>query len=441
MPRGRRPRPAARREDRCASIHLRKGPVCYTRVPRRESAVRLTADGRWLFAGRALRTFSFGYLSLALALYLAARGFSAAAIGGVLTATMAEDALFTVLVSGLVNRLGRRRVLTACSLLITFAGVMLAEGERAWVLVVGAVLGTLSPSGQEAGPFSPLEQSLLPETVSRDARTRAFAWYNVAGFLPAALGALAGAAWLRAASAIGLEERAAYRALLWFYALNGGLLALIYRQLSPAAGMPPRRPDAPRAGLHRSRRVVLEMAGLQALDSLAGGFIVQSLLVYWFHLRYGARPDVLGPLFFGTNLLSAASFLVAARVADRVGLLNTMVFSHLPSNVLLCLVPLAPNLGGAAALLLARHLLSQMDVPTRQAYTIALVAPDERPAAAGYTTSARALAQAVAPVMSGLALSQAAGGLPFFLAGGLKIAYDLVLYFRFRSVRLPEDGR
>ena len=403
--------------------------------------MRLTADGRWLFAGRALRTFSFGYLSLALALYLAARGFSAAAIGGVLTATMAEDALFTVLVSGLVNRLGRRRVLTACSLLITFAGVMLAEGERAWVLVVGAVLGTLSPSGQEAGPFSPLEQSLLPETVSRDARTRAFAWYNVAGFLPAALGALAGAAWLRAASAIGLEERAAYRALLWFYALNGGLLALIYRQLSPAAGMPPRRPDAPRAGLHRSRRVVLEMAGLQALDSLAGGFIVQSLLVYWFHLRYGARPDVLGPLFFGTNLLSAASFLVAARVADRVGLLNTMVFSHLPSNVLLCLVPLAPNLGGAAALLLARHLLSQMDVPTRQAYTIALVAPDERPAAAGYTTSARALAQAVAPVMSGLALSQAAGGLPFFLAGGLKIAYDLVLYFRFRSVRLPEDGR
>ena len=403
--------------------------------------MRLTADGRWLFAGRALRTFSFGYLSLALALYLAARGFSAAAIGGVLTATMAEDALFTVLVSGLVNRLGRRRVLTACSLLITFAGVMLAEGERAWVLVVGAVLGTLSPSGQEAGPFSPLEQSLLPETVSRDARTRAFAWYNVAGFLPAALGALAGAAWLRAASAIGLEERAAYRALLWFYALNGGLLALIYRQLSPAAGMPPRRPDVPQAGLHRSRRVVLEMAGLQALDSLAGGFIVQSLLVYWFHLRYGARPDVLGPLFFGTNLLSAASFLVAARVADRVGLLNTMVFSHLPSNVLLCLVPLAPNLGGAAALLLARHLLSQMDVPTRQAYTIALVAPDERPAAAGYTTSARALAQAVAPVMSGLALSQAAGGLPFFLAGGLKIAYDLVLYFRFRSVRLPEDGR
>jgi hypothetical protein len=193
-------------------------------------------------------------------------------------------------------------------------------------------------------------------------------------------------------------------------------------------------------GLHRSRRIVFELAGLQALDSLAGGFIVQSLLVYWFHLRFGVGAGMLGPLFFGTNLLSAVSFLVAARVAARVGLLNTMVFSHLPSNVLLCLVPLAPSFPLAAALLLARHLLSQMDVPTRQAYTMALVAPDERPAAAGFTTSARGLAQAVAPVITGVALQRAASGLPFFLAGGLKIAYDLALYFRFRNVKLPDRG-
>jgi predicted MFS family arabinose efflux permease len=193
-------------------------------------------------------------------------------------------------------------------------------------------------------------------------------------------------------------------------------------------------------GLHRSRRIVFEMAGLQALDSLAGGFIVQSLLVYWFHLRFGVGPDVLGPLFFGTNLLSAVSFLVAARVAGRIGLLNTMVFSHLPSNVLLCLVPLAPSFPLAAIFLLARHLLSQMDGPTRLAYTWALVAPDERPAAAGFTTSARGLAQAVAPVMSGLALQRAASGLPFFLAGGLKIVYDLLVYRDFRSVRPPEES-
>jgi len=398
--------------------------------------MELSADGRWLFAGRALRTFSFGYLSLVLALYLAARGFSPVAIGAVLTATLVEDAVFTILVSALANRLGRRRVLMACSLLVTFAGLMLALGKSPWVLVVGAVLGTLSPSGLEAGPFSPLEQSVLPETVPREARTRLFAWYNVAGYLPAALGVLAGGAWLRAAPSFGLDERGAYRSLLLFYAASGAVLALVYRQLSAgveASGPPP---PAARFGLHRSRRVVFELAGLQAVDSLAGGFIVQSLLVYWFHLRFGAGPEVLGPLFSGTNVLSAISFLVAARVASRVGLLNTMVFSHLPSNVLLCLVPLAPSLPVAAALLLARHLLSQMDVPTRQAYTVALVAPDERPAATGLATSARALAQAVAPVFAGIALGRAATGLPFFLAGGLKIAYDLALYFRFRNVNI-----
>ena len=400
--------------------------------------MHLTPDGRWLFAGRALRTFSFGYLSLALALYLSARGFSAAAIGGVLTATLVEDAVFTALVAGLANRLGRRRLLTACSLLISFAGVLLAVGDQPWVLVVGAVLGTLSPSGQEAGPFSPVEQALLPATVSREARTRAFAWYNVAGYVPAAVGSLAAAGWLKAAAAMGMEELAAFRALLWFYTVCGVALALVYQRLSPAVEMNAPRPPAARMGLHRSRRIVFELAGLQALDSLAGGFIVQSLLVYWFHLRFGVGAGTLGPLFFGTNLLSAVSFLVAARVAARVGLLNTMVFSHLPSNVLLCLVPLAPSFPLAAALLLARHLLSQMDVPTRQAYTMALVAPDERPAAAGFTTSARGLAQAVAPVITGVALQRAASGLPFFLAGGLKIAYDLALYFRFRNVKLPD---
>jgi MFS family permease len=400
--------------------------------------VHLTPDGRWLFAGRALRTFSFGYLSLALALYLSARGFSAAAIGGVLTATLVEDAVFTALVAGLANRLGRRRLLTACSLLISFAGVLLAAGDQPWVLVVGAVLGTLSPSGQEAGPFSPVEQALLPATVSHEARTRAFAWYNVAGYVPAALGSLAAAGWLKAAAAMGMEELAAFRALLWFYTACGVALALVYQRLSPAVEINAPPPPAARMGLHRSRRIVFELAGLQALDSLAGGFIVQSLLVYWFHLRFGVGAGTLGPLFFGTNLLSAVSFLVAARVAARVGLLNTMVFSHLPSNVLLCLVPLAPSFPLAAALLLARHLLSQMDVPTRQAYTMALVAPDERPAAAGFTTSARGLAQAVAPVITGVALQRAASGLPFFLAGGLKIAYDLALYFRFRNVKLPD---
>ena len=184
---------------------------------------------------------------------------------------------------------------------------------------------------------------------------------------------------------------------------------------------------------------MLHLAALQSLDAFAGGFIMQSLLAYWFHVRFGVGPELLGPLFFGTNLLSALSFLVASRVADRVGLLKTMVFTHLPSNVLLLAIPFMPTFALAALVLLARHVLSQMDVPTRQAYTMILVSPDERPAAAGVTSSARALAQSVAPFLSGLALATAGTGLPFFCAGGLKIVYDLALYARFRSVPLRES--
>jgi MFS family permease len=409
--------------------------------------LRLTADGRLLFAGRALRTFGFGYLSVILALYLAARGLSAPQIGAVLTATLVEDALATTFLAAVADRVGRRRILVVTPLFLTLAGVILAVAKAPWLLMVGAVVGTLSPGGQEAGPFSPLEQAVLPETVPRDSRTRAFAWYNLFGFLPAALGALVTGVWLGAARWLGEDTLAAYRGLFWLYAGSGVALSLLYTRLSPAVEVPaetervPVRAGSTRIGLHRSRGVVLQLAGLQAVDALAGGFVIQSLLVYWFHRRYGVGPEYLGPLFFGTNLLSAVSFLVAARIAERFGLLNTMVFTHLPSNILLAMVPLLPSFPLAAVALLARHLLSQMDVPTRQAYTMALVAPDERSAAAGFTASARALAQAVAPVFSGFALARAATGLPFFLAGSLKIAYDLALYFRFRRVPLPGESR
>jgi MFS family permease len=298
-------------------------------------------------------------------------------------------------------------------------------------------------NGQDAGPFSPLEQSLLPLAVPAAARTRLFAWYNVFAYLSAAAGTLVTGAWLGAAVRRGSSEEAAYEAVLWAFTAGAGALALLYLRLPSA--LDARAGSAPAArpwlGLHRSRRPVLQLSALQALDSFGGGFVVQSLLVYWFHLRFGASPETLASVFFGTNLLSAASFPLAARVADRIGLLPTMVFTHLPSNVLLMLVPVAPTLPVAAALLLARHLLAQMDVPTRQAYTMALVAPDERAAAAGFAASARSLAQALAPVLSGFALARAATGLPFFLAGGLKIVYDLALYFRFRRLALPADDR
>jgi len=399
----------------------------------------LSPDGWRLFAGRALRSFSFGALSVMLAVYLAGRGFSAAEIGAVFTATMVEDALLTLLLSTVGTRIGPARVMALTAPLIAVGGLLLAVVESHGLLWAGAVLGTLSPNGQEAGPFAPMEQALLPGTVRTGPVVRVFGWYNVFGFLPAAAGAMAAGAWLGWAARHGLAEAPAQRTLLLAYAGVGVALTLLYARLAARAPRAEATPSPGALGLGPSRSVVLELVGLGALDALAGGFIMQSLLAYWFHLRYGVGPEALGALFFGTNLLSGLSFLVAARVAERFGLLRTMVFTHLPSNVLLLLVPFMPSFRAAAATLLARHLLSQMDVPTRQAYTMALVTPAERPAASGLTASARALAQACAPVISGWTMAVAATPLPFLLAGGLKIVYDLRLYFRFRAVPLPEE--
>jgi len=374
-----------------------------------------------------------------LALYLDQRGFGPAAIGAVFTATMVEDAVLTMLLSTVAARVGPARVMAATAPLIALGGLLLALPESRSLVLLGAVLGTLSPNGQEAGPFAPMEQALLPRTVRSGPAVRVFGWYNVFAFLPAAAGAGTAGATLGWALRRGVDEAQAHRAMLLFYAGVGVSLTLLYLRL---ARLEPKDPKAAtstgRLGLTRSRRPVLQLAGLQAVDALAGGFIMQSLLVYWFHVRFGAGPEALGALFFGTSLLSALSFLVATRVAERVGLLNTMVFTHLPSNVLLLAVPFMPSFVTASAVLLARHVLSQMDVPTRQAYTMALVTPEERPAAAGLTASARALAQACAPVVSGLTMAAAATPVPFLLAGGLKIVYDLSLFFRFRSVPLDK---
>ena len=409
---------------------------------RPRARVALTADGRLLLGARALRSFAFGWLSVILALYLAGRGLSATQIGAVFTATMVEDAFFTMLLSTFAARVGPARLMAATAPLIALGGVLLATARSPWLLVTGAVLGTLSPNGQDAGPFAPLEHSLLPGATRSGATVRVFALYNLVAFAAAASGAAVAGLVLGWSSRQGVAELSAERAMLAAYAGAGFVLTALYLRLaahhSKPAAPAPVAPATGRLGLGRSRGVVLQLAALQGLDALAGGFIMQSLLVYWMKLRFDASPEALGALFFGTNLLSALSFLIATRVAERFGLLNTMVFTHLPSNVLLLLVPFMPSFGSAALMLLARHLLSQMDVPTRQAYSVALVAPEERAAAAGFTVSVRSLAQATAPFFSGATMAAAATPLPFVLAGGLKIVYDLVLFFRFRSVRLPD---
>jgi MFS family permease len=395
----------------------------------------LDADGWLILAGRALRSFAFGWLSVILALYLAARGFSAFTIGALLTATMVEDALLSLVLATWAARVGPAWIMAACAPLIALGGWLLASADSHALLFAGAVLGTLSPNGQEAGPFAPMEQALLPGSLRSGSAVRLFGWYNVCAFLPAALGA--GAAGVVAGAAEpGDGALGVQRGMLLAYAAAGLVLSLLYVVLAVRLrGRTAVPAGLGRLGLRRSRAVVLHLAALQALDALAGGFIMQGLLAYWFHLRFGVDAAALGALFFGTSLLSAASFLVAARVAERFGLLNTMVFTHLPSNLLLMGVPFMPSFPAAAGLLLLRHLLSQMDVPTRQAYTLALVEPAERPAASGLTAGVRALAQACAPVVTGVTLASASA-LPFLLAGGLKSLYDLALFARFRRVPL-----
>ena len=305
----------------------------------------LTADGWLLFATCAVRTFAYGFVSVILGVYLASLGYDTATIGAIFTAVLAGDAAITILLTQVADRLGRRRVLLVGAGLMALAGTAFAVTDNLLLLIVAATVGVISPSGKEVGPFSSLEQAILPQTSNDDQRTHVFAAYNLVSSLAGALGALA----VGLPALAGLGPLAANRALLSAYAAIGVVLAIMFTRLSQAveAGDRPAAATAKvrlRFGLHRSRSVALKLAALGALDSFGTGFIVQGLLAYWLNLRYGANIETLGAIFFGTNLFSAVSFLAAVPLARRFGLLNTMVFTHLPSNVLLMLVPLMPTL-------------------------------------------------------------------------------------------------
>lgn len=404
-------------------------------------ALSLPRDVRLLFLTRAVRLFAYGFLSVVLVLYLAEVGLTEPQIGLLLTLTLIGDTAISLWLTTTADRLGRRRMLMVGAGLMIFAGGLFVMTTNFWWLVLAATLGVLSPSGNEVGPFLPIEQSALTQMISAERRTQHLAWYNLVGSFATALGALCGGALAQALQGAGLAALESYRAIVIGYALLGGALAVFFTQLSAAAEAAPAPLAAQRAlGLHRSRNVVFKLSALFALDAFAGGFVVQSLLAYWFHLRFGVEPAVLGSIFFGANLLAGLSALSAAWVARHIGLINTMVFTHLPSNVLLMLVPLMPNLPLAIALLLLRFSISQMDVPTRQSYTLAVVEPDERSAAAGVTGVARTVGAALAPILTGpLLANPALLALPFFISGGLKIVYDLALYREFQAVRPPEE--
>jgi MFS family permease len=378
-------------------------------------------------------------IAVVLVLYLAQVGLDDGQIGLLLSLTLAGDAAISLWMTTRADRIGRRQMLIVGAGLMILAGIVFGLSNSFVLLTLAAIVGTISPSGSEVGPFLPIEQAGLTETVVASQRTAVFAWYNLAGSVATACGALVGGAFAQFLQQAGATPLASYQMVLLLYSLLGAVLILLFRRLSPAVEVQEIPSTANRFGLSRSRGIVLRLSALFALDAFAGALVLQSLVAYWFHIRFNVDIATIGAIFFGANLFAALSALAAARIAARVGLINTMVFTHIPSNILLMLVPLMPTLPLAIVVLLARFSISQMDVPTRQSYVIAVVDPAERSAAAGVTGIARTIGAACSPLLSGLFLGAGLLSLPFYAAGALKIVYDLALYQSFRSIKPPEE--
>jgi MFS family permease len=396
-----------------------------------------------LFTTRIIRLFCYGFLSVVLALYLTQAGLSEKTIGLLFTLTLAGDAGVSLWLTTSADRFGRRRTLIAGALLMMGAGLVFILTRNPFLLMAAAIIGVISPSGNEIGPFLSVEQAGLTELIPAKRRTQVFAWYNLSGSFATATGALTGGWLAQFLQNGGMTALNAYRTVLMGYALGGTVMAVLFLFVTAAIEVPQgaKQTTAKASlGLHRSKGVVLRLSALFALDAFAGGFILQSMVAYWFHVRFGIQAGIIGSIFFGANILAGISALLAVPLAKKIGLINTMVFTHVPSNILLMLVPLMPNLPLAIIVLLARFSISQMDVPTRQSYTMAVVAPDERSAASGVTGIARSVGAALSPTLTGFFLSiPVLLSAPFFLAGGLKIIYDLLLYRSFQRVKPPEE--
>lgn len=441
-------------------------------MPPKESASRASApvsegmrhrlggvvtDAHVIVAARGLRSFAYGMLAVVLGVALAGEGLSPVAIGSLITVSLVGDFCGTYVIGLAADGWGRRRTLIGLALLMAATGAIFGLTHLYPLLLVAAFFGTLGTSASETAPFLAIDQAMLPQTSSPAERTALFARYNLVAYVTGALGALA-AGLPDVLAARGLAPDVGIRLVFGLYVVAALLVALLvarlsahveavevkaHRQPDTASSMPTRRWHRLALPLGAARLVVLRLAGLFSVDALAGGLVVQSLLVLYFHLRFGEALAPLAVLFFGANVLSALSLLAAAPLARRFGLLNTMVFTHLPSNILLILVALMPTFPLAALALLARQALSQMDIPTRQAYTMALVPPEARTATASVTSLARSAGSATSPVLAGALLQGplVVVGLPLLLSGAIKSAYDLTLWTVFRRVQpVDEEG-
>ena len=392
------------------------------------------SDVRLIFSIQAVRAFLYGFSSIIVGASLAASGLSDATVGIVFTAMLLGMAISSIAVGRWGEAIGRRRTYVGLLVVMGVAGAVFALTGFVPLLIVAALTGTLSTDPNESGPITTVEQSMLASAPAAE-RSRVYGRYNAVAYLAGAAGALAagGPSALRNILP-GLPPDQRWLLLM---PVGAAVCAVLAVRLSRTVEVDPTVPIAQR-GLHRSKSVVQRLAALFALDAFAGGFIVGSFIVFWFGRQFGAGPELMGLVFFGVGLLQAGSSVAAGWLGARIGLLNTMVFTHLPSNLLLALIPFAPTLGLAIGMLLARSALSQMDVPARQAYVAALVDPAERTAAAGYTNAARHVVRPAGPALASASMAMAAG-IPFLVAGGLKAVYDVVLYFTFRDVRLGDD--
>jgi len=401
-----------------------------------QQALRPHGTANLVYAARALRDFGDGFVALLLPVYLAARGFDALAIGLVATLALTGSALTTLAIGVIGPRFAERTLLIAASALMAATGIAFAFSSVAGLIFLVAFLGTINPSAGSVSIFVPLEHALLARSVADRERTKTFARYSLIGALAAALGALVSASpdWLAHA---GLTQLGALQLMFVFYALLGLAGGAIYARAPREA-----RHERPRtAPLTRSRTLVLKLAALFSVDSFAGGFAVPTLMALWLYQKFDLSLTSAGAFFMAAGLLGAISQPVAGWLGARIGLVNTMVWTHIPASLALIAAALAPSLTLALGLLLVRALLSQMDVPARASYVMAVVSPEERTAAASFTAVPRSLAAAASPALAGALFAAGYAALPFIICGVLKIAYDIALLFMFRNTRPPEEIR
>ena len=394
-------------------------------------------DGRTVFLEKTVRTVPYGFLGVIFGVYLAQLGFNAFAIGIVLTLTVLSSAFYTFIVSFLADRIGRRRTLIFFALTDAVAGTLLFLTTAWWAPVLAGIVGNMTVGAGEVGPFLSLEQAILPKTCDSQRRTLAFSVYNLVGYAASSLGALIAGLPQYFGSGV-----AGYRPLFLAYLASGLLGALLYSSLSKKVEVDHLTNGKKHEALSpKARPIVFKLSALFSLDAFGGGFIGQSILSYYFYTRVALDLSTLGEIFFATQIVTALSFLLAERIARKIGLLRTMVFSHIPSNVFLAAVAFAPTPLSAVALLLCRHSLSQMDVPARQSYVMAVVDESDRTAAAGLTSTARTVSSSISPSIAGYAIGAIWVGVPLLAAGILKLTYDVLIYATFRKVKPPEEMR